>query len=608
MAASAILAIKILADAKGAQKGMADASAATSKWATGVSRAASVAGVALAAGALKATKGASDLAETVSKTETVFGASAAGIKAWADGAAKAFGLSKQEALDAASGFQVMFTQLGIGAGTSETMSKGMIQAAADLASFHNVAGGTAEVTDMLSSAMRGEYDSLQRLIPNINAAAVQQEALKETHKKTAKELTDAEKAAATYQLVLKGMGPAAGDYAKTANGAANSQRTLQATMKDTSDTLGTALLPTLKSVLGIANKFADWAKENPRQLKLIIGSVLALVVAVKAINAALMTYRAILVVVQVVQAATFLTNPVFLIIAAIVLLVAAVVILWKRSETFRKIVTGAFKAVQAAAKAVWNWLKSNWPKLVAVLFGPFGVAVALIVKNWDKIKAAAAATWKAVKTATAATAHFFVAVWNAAFGAVKTALHAIVTAWNATFGAVKSAIVAVVNFFKAAWNAAFAVVRGYFNIWRTVVTGVFNGVRAAIGAVAAFLSSAFNRAVAFLTNVFNTLAAVVTAPFVVIQRAIETVIGWIDKLIEKIKGIHFPSFSLPDLNPFNASAPAPALSRSARGAPVAMAAGPTYVINIHGAIDPEGTARAIKRIVARHDRRVGVAR
>ena len=243
----------------------------------------------------------------------------------------------------------MFTQLGIGAGTSQDMSKGMIQAAADLASFHNVAGGTAEVTDMLSSAMRGEYDSLQRLIPNINAAKVQQEAMATTDKKSAKDLTDAEKAAATYALVLKGMGPAAGDYAKTANGAANSQRTLTKTMQDTSDTLGRRAAARAEDVLEVANKFADWATENPTLLKLMIAARRSrLVVAVYAVNTALKVYQATLVVITAVQAAAFLTNPIFLVIAAVVLLVAGIVLLWKRSETFRNFVLGMWEAIKAA--------------------------------------------------------------------------------------------------------------------------------------------------------------------------------------------------------------------------------------------------------------------
>lgn len=43
-----------------------------------------------------------------------------------------------------------------------------------------------------------------------------------------------------------------------------------------------------------------------------------------------------------------------------------------------------------AAKKVINWLKSNWPLLVAILTGPVGIAVLAIVKNWDRIKDAVA--------------------------------------------------------------------------------------------------------------------------------------------------------------------------------------------------------------------------
>lgn len=43
-----------------------------------------------------------------------------------------------------------------------------------------------------------------------------------------------------------------------------------------------------------------------------------------------------------------------------------------------------------AAKKVINWLKSNWPLLVAILTGPVGIAVLAIVKNWDRIKEAVA--------------------------------------------------------------------------------------------------------------------------------------------------------------------------------------------------------------------------
>ena len=76
-----------------------------------------------------------------------------------------------------------------------------------------------------TAAFRGEYDSLQRFIPTINAANVEQKAMEQTGKENAEQLTASEKAAATYTLMLEGMGAAQGDFARTSDSAANRQRT-----------------------------------------------------------------------------------------------------------------------------------------------------------------------------------------------------------------------------------------------------------------------------------------------------------------------------------------------------------------------------------------------
>lgn len=81
----------------------------------------------------------------------------------------------------------------------------------------------------------------------------------------------------------------------------------------------------------------------------------------------------------------FLTNPVFLVVAAIVALVAVFVVAYKKSETFRKIVDGAFKWVLNTVRSVWNWIKGNWPLLLAIITGPIGLAVRWVVKHWDTI-------------------------------------------------------------------------------------------------------------------------------------------------------------------------------------------------------------------------------
>lgn len=94
--------------------------------------------------------------------------------------------------------------------------------------------------------------------------------------------------------------------------------------------------------------------------------------------------------------AALFANPIGLVVVAIAALVAGLVIAWKNSETFRDVVTGAFKAVTTAfgwilnaASHVFGWLKSNWPQILQILTGPIGLAVAAIKNFGPKMLEAA---------------------------------------------------------------------------------------------------------------------------------------------------------------------------------------------------------------------------
>lgn len=237
---------------------------------------AAVAGAAVAASGLavagaaawKVIGSASDLNETMNKASVIFGQNSAAMEKWASGAAKSSGLSKQAALDAAAGFGDMFTQIGFGSAKAAKMSRDVIQMSADLGSFSNL--DTADVSDRIAAAFRGEYDSLQAVIPNINAARVESEALAATGKKTAKELTAQEKAAAVLAIVHKDGARAMGDFARTSDSLANRQKTLSAMFENTKASLGEKLLPVATEVAGFlvddlgpaAQKAGDWFKTN----------------------------------------------------------------------------------------------------------------------------------------------------------------------------------------------------------------------------------------------------------------------------------------------------------------------------------------------------------
>ena len=109
--------------------------------------------------------------------------------------------------------------------------------------------------------------------------------------------------------------------------------------------------------------------------------------ATVAIAAATRSYAAV----QWVLNAALVANPIGLVVLAIAALVAGIVIAWKRSDTFRKVVTGAFQAigkvVTSVVGAVVGFVRKHWRTLLVILTGPIGIAVALLVKHWSKITA-----------------------------------------------------------------------------------------------------------------------------------------------------------------------------------------------------------------------------
>lgn len=129
-------------------------------------------------------------------------------------------------------------------------------------------------------------------------------------------------------------------------------------------------------------------------------------------------------------------NPILLVVIGLTALVAAFILAYKKSETFRAIVTGAMQAVTGAASAVFDWFQRNWPLLLAILTGPFGLATLAIVKNWDKIKNGAGAMVDWVTGKFSGMVDFFRAlpgkiakifdnVWDGLADGLKAAINAV---------------------------------------------------------------------------------------------------------------------------------------------------------------------------------------
>lgn len=194
---------------------------------------------------------ASDLNETVSKSTAIFGDGIGVMMEWGKTAPWALGLSSSAALESAAGFGDLFSQLGFSADAANEMSRNTVQMAADLGSFNNLP--TADVADRITAAFRGEYDSLQKVIPNISAARVESEALAMTGKTLASELTAQEKASAVLAIVMNDGTRAMGDFDKTSAGFANSTKTATGIVDNLQAKIGQGLLPIGEQFLGLFN-------------------------------------------------------------------------------------------------------------------------------------------------------------------------------------------------------------------------------------------------------------------------------------------------------------------------------------------------------------------
>lgn len=194
---------------------------------------------------------ASDINESTTKIQRVFGDAANSVLDFSQTSATALGQSRSQALEAAGTFGNLFRAIGLGQKESAGMSTQLLQTASDLASFNNAS--PEEALDALRSGLVGETEPLRQFGINMNDQTLKAEALKEgliNAGQATQTLKPDVKAQAAYGLILKQSSLAAGDFARTSSGLANQQRIFSAQIADSKAQLGQALLPALVSVMG----------------------------------------------------------------------------------------------------------------------------------------------------------------------------------------------------------------------------------------------------------------------------------------------------------------------------------------------------------------------
>jgi hypothetical protein len=199
-----------------------------------------------------AVKTASDLGETTSKIDVIFGDASTSIKDFANSAATSLGQSKQQALDAAATFATFGKAAGLAGDDLVEFSKQNVQLATDLASFNNTS--PEEALQAISGAMRGEAEAIRRYGVMIDDASLKNAALRLGLIKTTNEaLLPQQRVLAVQAVILQQTSAAQGDFARTSGALAGQTKIAKAEMEDALAMLGQNLIPLVTEGAHVVN-------------------------------------------------------------------------------------------------------------------------------------------------------------------------------------------------------------------------------------------------------------------------------------------------------------------------------------------------------------------
>jgi hypothetical protein len=462
---------------------------------------------------------ASDVAESTSKIKVVFGQSTKAVLDFGKQSATSMGLSKRAYLESVGTLGNLFVALKLPGPQAAKMSTDMVRLAGDLASFNNVKPEVA--LEALRSGLVGETEPLRAFGVNLSAATIQQEALRTgliDNIKTA--LTPAQKATATYSLILDQTKTASGDFKRTQDGLANSTRIAAAQWDDLKSKLGELFLPIATKVFqyiknealpaldgfvkglqgvntnsdglagnlniagqaikgffdGITGKKSDvdgvaktvydigknirdtgqWVKDNADYIVTALGAYAAYKVAVDLVAGATRLWAAA----QALLNGTMEANPIGLIIGVVVGFIAIWITAYRKVEWFHDAVNWWFGHLYEVAK----WWASGWKDALSDAW--------TALENTGK---SFAQTFQTIKNAVSDFLTWFTNGWTSTFNDARTTASGFFSwftgGWNQTFNDARTTGGNWFAWFTSGWAATFNDARTTGTNWFSWFTG-----------------------------------------------------------------------------------------------------------------------------------------
>lgn len=262
-------------------------------------------------------------------------------------------------------------------------------------------------------------------------------------------------------------------------------------------TVGTLVLPPLRKLVDKLTEAMNWFLNlSPAVQKIIVaflgavGAILLIVATVIKITLAIRALNIALAGTRLAFITTWLAalGPIALVIAAIAAIGLALFILWKKSETFRDIVTAVWNAVKVAILAAVRWvvnflaasltfLRSLWASVWGT-FGPLVKAVwafivAILRLYWTIIKGVVLLGIRAVKAVLSA-------IWGAIGEDVKKAWDTVVKIIGTAVSAIGDTVGKIMGVVTDALSGA---ATWLYDAGKAIIQGLIDGIVDMLGPV-----------------------------------------------------------------------------------------------------------------------------
>lgn len=205
---------------------------------------------------------ASDLEEVQNVVDVTFGTEGSKkIETWAKQAQNQFGLTELQAKQYASTLGAMMKSNGMTDDQIYEMSTQLAGLAADMASFYNMDFDTA--FSKIQSGITGMTLPLRQLGIDMTESSIAAFSMSAGFEKSYKDMSEAEQMIVRYQYLMKMTSDAQGDFARTSDSYANSQRRLATNFDTLKSQLGEALLPIATAVTNAVNDLLELLTYTP---------------------------------------------------------------------------------------------------------------------------------------------------------------------------------------------------------------------------------------------------------------------------------------------------------------------------------------------------------